>query len=291
MLSISYSQVYNYAPLSSNDIEINPSVIATQKTFRRNRFVQQNAFDASNNNSYTRIQTSKYFEKHFFGVGFSGSNLIFRGNRVTNFGVGAAYSNVLLNTLRVKIGAMYKLINIDGENGYYDYFSIVPNFNISSQKSHLKANLNASITFSLSQDKFFVTISRLNIGENVNRVSLAPTQFPEYYVLQIGNFLGFLHNSDNHFLGVTSIYKIAHPLTPDETVLYLNYHSRFQISRKSSLIFGSNIGYSNLSYIHIIPTLGLEFRKFDFNMYYNFHLNHSQPLFQPLLGINLNFTL
>ena len=266
----SYCQVYNYVPFNYFDIETNPSVLASENMNNRLQVYHQNAFLASQKFSYSNLKFSKYFESSFIGLGLSLNNTIMNDDiNYNHIGIGAGYRNILFNKVYLKLGLTYKLVSTLAPAGSFDYFSFYPAD--WHTKRNFNDNVNLSLSFSSSFDRYYLSISALNIDLPWTKTN-TDIQFPSYYVINIGNLMSLWdkRNEEISYAGFSKYSEISCKRTYNH---YINFKFNYVLSRRSSFNYGTRIGYAENDYFHLIPFLTYYQDKFAITVSYNFHLN------------------
>ena len=265
-----YGQVYNYIPINHNDIETNPSILASESMNSRIQILHQNTFSSINSFSFNSLRLSKYFESSFFGIGLSINNTNMDSNICYNhIGLGAGYRNVLFNKVYIKFGVTYKLIKTNSTLGNFEYYS----FSSSSlnNKKKFKDNLNLALSFSSPNDRYYVSFGLLNFdllwNETKNNI-----QFPTYYVINVGNLMS-IFDKRNSEISYTAFSKLSEKSNKTTYSHYMNFKFHIQLTRKAGLNYGSRIGFAENDYFHFIPFITYYRKKLVVNLSYSFHLN------------------
>lgn len=281
-----YGQVYNYSPMSFDDIEINPSKLATKDIEMIQLIRQDNYSDFSLNS----IRYTKYIPSTFMGLGISFNNTNTNQQHYNHLGIGLGYRNIIANKVYIKIGAMYKVIQSNSTSGQFDYYSFVPSDTIRS--NHINQKLNVSISLSSTLDRYFLSFSTLNI--DLPSKSDVSSEFPSYYVWNVGNLVSLFNKrysrSEISYSGNYKSYKLSDKTSISHYILLMY---GFNLNRKTSLSFGSRIGYAENSYYHLIPQISLITRKFKASLSLNtyFDKNTFHSTFKPSTQINLIYKL
>lgn len=266
-----FAQVYNYNPINHYDPEINPAILASYKINNQIQLGHQNSFSSKMPFSMNSLRFSKYFPSAFSGLGLSVNNTNMGNNIYYNdIGLGAGYRNVLFNAILLKLGATYKLVNTSAPAGSFDHYSFTPSDTI--KKKNTKGNMNLAMCFSLSDDDmFYISLGILNVDVPWNKTNNS-IQFPTYNVINIGNFMN-LFDRRNSELSYTGFSK----LSPTTNILTYSHYISFRFikpfNRKSTLTYGSRIGFAENKYIHCIPFVGFYTRRLMFTLSYNFNLD------------------
>lgn len=265
-----HSQIYNTIPINYFDSETNPTILASENKINRLQFIHQNSFFTKNNFLYNSLRFSKCFESLFTGVGLSLNSTIVENNiSYQHAGFSVGYRNVLFNKVYIKMGVTNKLIRIESPSGHFDYYS----FQNTNQRREIffRNNLNLALSFSTSNDRYFISLSSLNRKMNGSMLN-DNIKFPTYYVINIGNLMSLL-NVQNSEISYTFFSKLNHYTLNTTFSNYINCKLNKPISRKSSLQYGSRIGIEGNNYFHIIPFITYYTRKLAINIFYNFHLD------------------
>lgn len=281
-----YSQVYNYSPMSFDDIEINPSKLAT-KDIEMIQLIRQDNFSDFSLNSF---RYTKYIPSTFMGLGISLNNTNINKIHYNHLGIGIGYRNIIANKVYIKIGAMYKVIQSNSTSGLFDYYSFVSSDTIRS--NHINQKLNLSISLSSTLDRYFLSFSTLNIDLPSN--SDVSSEFPSYYVWNVGNLVSlFKKHLSRSEISYSGNYKYNQHSDSVFISHYILLKYNFTLNRKTSLVFGSHIGSAENSYYHLIPQIGLVTRKFKANLSLNtyFDKNTFHSTFKPSTLINLIYKL
>lgn len=286
-----YSQVYNYTPIIHNDIETNPAILASPKVDNRVQLIHQNSFSSINPFSFNSLRLSKYFESSFLGLGLSLNNTNLGSFNYNHIGIGAGYRNVLFNKVYLKLGATYKLVNTNSPSGIFDYYSFTPSGFLS--KSIIKDNVNLALSFTSSpDDRSYVSFGLLNLDLPWGKTNNS-TQFPKYYVLNVGNLMTFFDRDKNSEISYTAFGKLS--ATSNKIIFsqYINLKFNLSFSRKSSFQYGSKIGFTENAYYHFIPFITYYRRKFAVSVSYNLHLDKVKfnQIYYSTAQINITYIL
>jgi len=284
-------QVYNYTPIIHNDIETNPSLLASDKMNNRIQLYHQNSFSSLNTFSYSSLKLSKYFEPSFLGIGLSINNTSM-GNSISynHIGLGAGYRNVLFNKIYLKLGATYKIINTNSPYGSFDYFLFVP----SAPTSYRKFNdgLNLALSFSSASDRYYVSMNLLNPDLPWHKTNI-DIQFPTYYVLNVGNAMRFFDGDLNSELSYSGFGKYSAFKNKMTYSHYINIKLNTQLTRRSSFQYGSRLGFAENDYFHFLPFITYYNSKLALSLSYNFHLSKIKftPKYISTTSLNLIYIL
>lgn len=280
-----YSQVYNFSPMSFDDIEVNPAKLATKDMEMIQIIRQDNFYDFSLNS----LRYTKYIPATFMGLGITLNNTNINKLHYNHIGFGLAYRNIIGNKVYIKIGTMYKLIQSNSPAGRFDYYSFIPSDTVN--KNHIDHKLNLSISLSSTLDRYFLSFSIVNLDiPNSSNIS----QFPSYYVWNAGNLVSTFNKrysrSEISYSGNYKFYNLSNK-TSISHYLLLKYV--FNLNRRTGLEIGSRIGYAENSYYHVIPQIGLVTRKFKANLSFNtyFDKNTFNSTYRPSTQINLIYKL
>ena len=289
-LSISsFAQIYNYSPINYKDFETNPAYLATDAMKNNVELSHQNSFRFATEFSSSSLKYSTYFPSAFIGVGVIMNTTKIRfENRVSTAGLALAYRNVLFNKLYLKLGAMYKLVGTNRHLGVYDYYSFTAT--APPQGRTLQHNINTSLTINSDGNRFFISVGASNIhlpiGDTLNHA-----QFPSYYTFHLGNLMAVFRKFRGSEISYSGFAKSSgSALTFSH---YTTIKFRTKISRKSSIEYGSKIGFADNSFFHIIPTFSYVRKKIRANISYNFRLDKTtfKPVYFQSLQTSLTLTL
>ncbi len=272
LISPIYSQVYNYSPINYKDIETNPAVTASESKNSQIDARHLNTFSASNKLSSSSIKVSKYFESAFSGLGLILNNTNTGDSiRYDYIGLAAGYRNVLFNKVYFKMGLTYKLIQTNAPSGNFDYYSFAPTG--SNKQKKVNSSVNLALSLSTPSDRYFASLASLNTNVLWDKIN-SGAQFPSYYVFHLGNLMSlFDESSRNSEISYTAFSKYS--LMNKKTVYsqYIDLKFVFNITRSSSLKYGSRAGYTENQFIHFIPFLTYFTRKSALTASYSFYLN------------------
>jgi hypothetical protein len=260
-------QVYNYNPPSAFNFETNPAILANSKYNNRIVAKHQNSFSRTNPFNYASFRYSKYLKSKFVGLGVS-LNRTSHGQGIGYYhaALGCGYRNVLFNKLFIRLGIMYKVIQINAPPGGFDYFQYTSK-EVSS-KTAITHNMNWSVMLGNSSDTRYVSFSKLNM--NLPGLS-AQSDFssPEYYNWTVGNLLSFGRIRERKLSYCGFVKKIGKATTVSH---YMNLQFNTRLGRKYGLNFGGRIGLTDEQYYHIAPMLQLYSYKYTCQVFYNLHL-------------------
>ena len=267
----SFSQVYNYTPIEIYNIETNPAILASKEKNNVFNCSQQNSFSSSNQFSTSNLSASKYLSKSFIGLGISANNTSLGKNKnYSHLGLGIGYRNVLFNKMNIKFGMTYKIIQSNSPKGHFDYFSFSPSDSINmSSNSTFSDNLNTSILLSDGYSKYYVSFAVLNLNTPWSN-SVHNNFFPNYYAVNLGNFLNLFNVRFGNEVSYSGIFKSS-PITNKTSVghyLKISLHTKV-LSRKSSIISGSSFGYIVNESYHFIPFITYYTKEYNLKLSYN----------------------
>src|SRR5258708_7063752 len=113
-----YGQIYNYDPIRHSNFETNPSYVASEKSRNCLNIVQQNALFSKDKFSNSTIRFSAYSRKYFSGFGLVLSNTHVNDSVHYNYeGLAAAYRTIFFNKVFIKLGVLYKIIDMKTSPG------------------------------------------------------------------------------------------------------------------------------------------------------------------------------
>jgi len=264
------SQVYNYEAISFYNVETNPSVLTSDKKDNIFKLVQKNSLSKNQPFSYTKASYSSHLNSDFFGVGITLNNTDQgKGASYRYAGIGVGYRNVILSKVLLKVGATYKTIHSSkgGDFGYYEVDNIQ-----TTKGSMLSDQLNLSISFTENAERYYITLSSLNLELPWNKSSKG-LSFSRYYLVNIGG-LGALIDAIP-FRGISYDGMSRYDIKDDKWVLshYINFRYQVPITRKMSAFFGLKAGYLESIDFHFMPFITLFKEAWSLNVMYNFHLD------------------
>jgi len=248
VVKFTYSQVYNYLPLSISNIETNPSFVASNKATFLTSYSHINNFSRDDKFSMNNVKISKYFENYFSGIGLTISNTnTYDTLKYNHIGLSLAYRNIFFDKVYVKLGINYKIIDVSAPKGFFSKYNFEA-FNYVT-KNTTTQNLNTSITFSTSKELFYTTIGFLNITPSwVNETNY----FSTYSYIKIGNFWNLFDGFTNKELSLLVINE-NNKLVSNNLSYYLTILNVWQINRNLSIKYGGDIGFVNNNYLNIRP--------------------------------------
>lgn len=287
-----YSQVYNYIPISRNEIETNPASLSTQEINNRIQIIHQNAFFSSNQFMLNSIRLTKYINKSFAGIGLTLNNTKYDNDTYYNhIGIGVGYRNMLFNKIAIRIGGMYKLSMLKAQAGSYDYLSFISNEKI--VHSNINNSVNMSLSVSYGIDKFHFTAGYLNLFIPIGN-KYSEFVFPKYYYINMGNFFKIFRRRGSKDLSYTLLIQENKGLNIKSLNHFINYkHSTINLSRKSSLYLGLKVGLLDNSYLQFAPSLTYFEKKMAISVSYNFHNDKEtfKSVYFPSSQINIVYIL
>ena len=279
-------QVYNYSPMSFDDIEINPSKLATKEM----GMIQTIRQDNFNDFSLSSLRYTRYIPATFMGLGITLNNTNIKNQHYNHLGFGLGYRNIIANKIYIKIGAMYKLIQSNSPAGRFDYYSFTPSDTV--YVNHIDHQLNVSVSLSNTLERYFISFSALNLNQPSN--TAISSQFPSYYVWNAGNLVSLFNKqfsrSEISYSGNYKYYKL---MSQNSVSHYIMVKYGFNLNRKTSLEIGSRFGYAENSYYHIIPLVNFVRKKFKASFSINTYFDKQtfKTKYNPSTQINLIFKL
>ena len=281
---IGTSQVYNFTPASYYNFETNPSIIASARFNNRLRTINHIGRNGSSF-LYNSLRFSKFSESRFYGLGISINNTsLGYGSNYQHVAIATGYSNVLFNTLYVRLGAAYKLINSNSQVAGFDYYEVTKSEN---DVNNVNQNLNLSFSIA-SNDFFYVSISTLNIDLPWLN-TLENYSFPSYFVINAGNLLTPL-NGLKQELTYSFVAKYVKGAKGSLYSHYLDYKRGLaNITRRCSLRCGIRAGYANGDHYQITPNITYFRKNLVINLYYNVHLEDDDFIskYDPTIQLSL----
>lgn len=274
-INYSFSQVYNYTPFDYTNIETNPAILASKEKNNVINCSQQNNFSTSNPFSASNLSGSKYLSSSFVGLGFSVNNTSFSKNQnYSHLGMSIGYRNILFNKINIKIGMTYKIIQSNSPQGGFDYFSFSPIDSINSNsRSTFSDNINTSILLSDGYQKYFISFAMLNINSPWSNTQ-SNQLFPNYYTFHIGNFLNIFDSKYRNEISYSGFYKTSSYTNKTSAGHYLKIELHTaSLSRKSSIITGSRIGYIVNDCYHFIPFITYFTKRYSIKYTFNFQVD------------------
>jgi len=248
VVKLTYSQVYNYLPLSNSNIETNPSFVASSKTTFLTSYTYIDNFSKNDKFSMNNVKISKYFEKYFSGIGLTISNTnTYDTLKYNHIGLSLAYRNIFFDKVYVKLGINYKIIDITAPKGYFSKYNFETINYVTNNTT--TQNLNTSITFSTSKELFYTTIGFLNITPSwINETNY----FSTYSYIKVGNFWNLFEGFTDNELSLLVMYE-KNKLISNNLSYYLTVLNVWRINRNLSIKYGGDIGFVNNNYINIRP--------------------------------------
>lgn len=285
-------QVYNYIPIVHSDFETNPSILASSDlTINRVQLIHQNSFSASNPFSMSTLRISKYFKSSFTGIGLTLNNTNYRSNNGYNHvGLSMGYRNILFNTFFIKIGATYKLINTHSPVDVFDGYLPISKDTL---KNRFNSSLNLSFALSTNADRYYISFGLLNRQLPWDRAANS-VQFPQYYVMNIGNLMS-LFRKENSEISYTAFIKKSVIDNSQTFSQYINLKWNLRFSRNTMIPYGARIGYAENSFYQISPFVGLYnynhrlMISLSENVYLQKHSFHTK--YNSTSQLNLNYFL
>lgn len=283
-----YGQVYNYVPINHNDFETNSSILASNNMNNRVQLIHLNTFSSSQLFSMSSLRVSKYFESSFLGVGLSLNNTnMGNGISYNHVALGCSYRTLLLNTIYLKLGGAYKIIETNISSGNFNSFSVdSPEL---TNSMNIKTNMNLSVSFSSSKDRYYISFGRLN-GNFPREKTIPDIQFPTYYTVNIGNLMSVLSQKKNSEISYSAFTKsIDSPDNKTTFSQYINLKFEHPLTRRNSLLYGARIGYAENAYFHLIPFISCFSKKLVITASYNFYPDKIKlhEKYNPLSQISL----
>ncbi|GEM_PF-4514947 len=274
-INFSFSQVYNYTPFEFTTIESNPAILASKEKNNVLNCSQQNNFSNSNPFSTSNVSGSKYLSRSFIGLGISLNNTSLGKNKNhSHLGLSIGYRNILFNKINIKLGMTYKIIQINSPNGRFDYFSFSPTDSLNTNShSSFSGNLNSSVLLSDGYHKYFLSFAMLNINSPWSNPQ-SNQLFPNYYIFHIGNFLNIFNTRYGNEISYTCFYKNSSFTNKISIGHYLKIELlTTRLSRKSSIITGSRIGYIINDCYHFIPFVTYFTKRYSIKYTFNFQVD------------------
>jgi hypothetical protein len=244
-------QIYNYEPVRHSNFETNPSYMANDKVRFNASLLHIGSAFASNKFYSDALRISVFSKKYFTGLGLTVNNTHLNdGAHYTYFGMGGAYRTVLFGKIYTKLGFMYKIINYKSADGAFAYYSFFKG-NDPQIKKRIADNMNISLAFSSSADKYYISGGILNYHLPFT-LSDSYLFFPEYYFINAGNLGKILAalNWEISYSAITRKYygQKAFPLSHYVTVLY-----DFNLTRRSKIQYCARNGWVDNKYIQFSP--------------------------------------
>lgn len=245
----SYSQVYEYLPVSYTNIETNLSFVASEKNDFIAKCYHINNFQKQDNFNYTTLRFSNYFKNRFWGFGLFISNTRIKDTiKYKHAGLSLGYRNILFDKVYVRIGANYKIIDMNSPKGFFTKYDFEYEENIMINDA--LHNMNLSVTFSSNQEILYLTIGTLNYEFTQSAKSY--NYFPRYNYLKFGNLIQYIEgttrvNSDISFLIINECnFK-------ENNILgyYISAYNSWSLSRSLTSRYGGDFGYKE--YINLRP--------------------------------------
>lgn len=285
--SLVSAQVYNYFPVSYSDPETNPSITTSDRHNNYLNLQHQNSFSSANPFSISRISYTKNLERIFCGTALTATNTNFGNHTYNHYALSFAYRNILFNSVYLRIGATYKLVQ-NNANGNFDYFIYSPSNDLNTKQ--LSGNVNMNIALASSLERYYFSFSALNLFPQPQNDSLS--FFPKYYLFHAGNLASlFKRNKNNSEISFTVFKRTMDSF--QQWNFFLNAYFDKAISRKWGMLLGGRIGLAKSSYFQFIPTLSLYSRNFQASVQYSFFVADDiiTPILIPTFQMNLNFKL
>lgn len=282
------AQVYNYLPVSYSDPETNPSITTSEGYHNHIHLQHQNSFSTTDPFSISRISFSRNLEKIFCGTAITLTNTNYRNHTYHHAALSFAYRNVLFNSVYLRAGASYKLIQNNSSPGAFDYFSFIPSSSTGFRK--FSGNMNLNLAVASSYERYYFSFSALNFFVSGQNDSL--TIFPKYYLMQAGNLASLFGkrktNSEISFLFLNKQNQAG-----NQNSFFMNLYWDKPISRKWGLLSGGRVGMSKNSFYQFIPTLSLYSKKLMASVQYSFFIKANDlPMLLPsTFQMNLNLKL
>ena len=249
-----YSQVYDYLPMSYNNIETNPSCVASKRNKFNTNLTHINNFRQENNFSFNNFNINKYLENIYSGIGLSVSNTnLYDSLRYNHIGLSYAYRNIIFDKVYVKLGINYKFIETKAPKGYFTKYNY--QFSDSIITKTTTQNCNIALSFTSSREYFYLTLGMLNINPLWIDEENIMSEFPEYQYVKIGNFWNFIDAGTSNELSVLVIREKYNGLKQSFTFYATFYRKLLTFNRKTYLSFGGDIGYKDNSNIIIKPSI------------------------------------
>jgi hypothetical protein len=283
----SYGQVYNFHPFSYNDIETNPSYIASSRIDSRFQLIHLNGFLTANHFTHNSLRFTKYFPKAFSGIGLSLNNTKY-DNEIfySHIGIGSGYRNVLFDKVYLRFGTMLKFIKINNSNIDFDYLS----YKIDSQTYYKPNNYNYNISLSISERsyRYYITVSYSNIRIEPNTIK-TQQPFPKYFIINAGNFLSFFNFRNASELS----YSFAKILNSSDFIClrnehYLDFKRLLKRSRYWAVMSAFRFGYTDYDSFSLSPGVYLSKKKLSFSISYNLHFHKKTLVYKQFSTSQIN---
>jgi hypothetical protein len=244
------AQVYNYDPVRHSNFETNPSHLASGVFTRSISTTHHATLLSSDQFYYGSARISFYSKKLFSGAGLSLSTTRVNDSAAySSAGIAFAYRTILFNKLYTKIGFMYKANFSTSQDVNFNYYSVTQATNEKS-RGKFNQNINASLTFSSPEEKFYVSLGILNytFAGKKERSQI----FPVYYFLNIGDAgTIFDHRAWEIYYGgfaKTSTGSAQYAISNYITAIY-----SFPFTRSSKLRLGLRAGHDGENCLRYCP--------------------------------------
>lgn len=289
--SSSSAQVYNFTPFSHYDRETSPSIFAARS--QDNLFSATHRQNLLNEGNYyqSNFTYSKYLPGAFSGVGITLNTTKLNDSVSYNYaGIGGAYRTVVFNKVYLKVGAMYKYIDVNAPSGLMDHYDFIPQDSFAAAGS--VQNVNLGFSLSSPGDNYHLSFSMLN-----RPVPWAEKQdfepFPRYFVLNAGDFYTLFTQRKNVSIKTVAFYQTNSSYGNSPWSFYLDgYATVAKLSRKSTLFIGGRYGYAEDRFFHFTPNISY-YRssyssmtiRFSYDM--GFHNKTWNTTFKPVAQLSL----
>lgn len=254
--SESFSQNYFLTPVSHFDIETNPAILSSEKHKKQIRIDQQNGFKNGNTFNYSSLKLASYIDSRFFGVGLSlNSNSVSNNYAYKTAGLGIGYRNVLFDKAYIRIGAFYKLNFTNSAAGQFFHYNLTEYGSNSPQE--LTDNVNLSFALSSSQEKYYLSISFLNMLMPWGKDKI--NYFPQYFVINVGDIGSFFRSGEKFKLSYSYIKALNKYTLIRYQSHYVDVSTTLRVTRRINLKFGSHCGSIDNKHLNFIPYISTSF--------------------------------
>ncbi len=282
VLPTGFTQIMHLSPVSFDDIQINPSVLSTDR-LKQNLSVQQfNSYIKSPFVNQSKIQFTKKLFKPFMGIGVSAQQIVFRENSISSFGLSFSYSTILFNLFRIHAGATGSAMYIKSNSSIIDFYEQNRIMN-GSERTNWLGNLNVSFALSFMENRYYLSYSKVNGSQFQNNTSDF-LHFNNYHIIQLGNLLRFYTAKEINHLSFIATLVPKSTTTESIQAYFTKLRLNIRFNRKSNFLYGGTFGWHSNGIVQLIPNIGMAFEKYSYGLQFNYFFKSQVNELSNLIG-------
>ncbi len=270
------AQLYNYVPLTFENLEVNPGIVAKRSFNDRIAFSHTHGFNTST--ICDQLHYSHYFKSAFTGLGVALNRISYGKNNVIHSGgIAVGYRNMIAKDIPIRFGGFFRYVNTYSNENTFDYYEIDLHPGSPFSRNQQMVNWSVMVGDPKSSNYAFFGMQNLALPwsdrDTVHQFGLQQTW-------EAGNLIPALGGQAHNRL----TYSGRRRVMPDREVFehYVNLRTAFlHLSRKVSTLIGGRVGWSQDDYVHIAPAFTLFTERFAWTIAYNQHLSTGSATAPP----------